>query len=36
MSPYLKALVEIDLLTNYGIRMTNGLIDYTKLIPKAL
>jgi len=36
MSPYLKALVEIDLLMNYGIRLTNGIIDYTKLIPKAL
>ena len=36
LSPYQRALIEIELLSDFNIRMTNGLIDYSKLIPKII
>ena len=32
MTPYLKALAEIELLLDHGIRMPNGVLDYTKFL----
>lgn len=38
MTPYLKAISEIDLLLEHGIKMPNGVIEYDKIFsgPKKI